>query len=160
MRSIPYLALLLIASMTSLACAQQKDLEAARMLWESHAIDDYSIDIRGINPLLVSPIVRLIVVDGQTRDVDVVPFDEPLPRGISSQPSLSPQDSIRSARYTIDILFALVDSSIVRGTLEEVEYNPEYGYPTRIYLDPLPDAIDDEMVISIRRFFVGTETRR
>lgn len=48
---------------------------------------------------------------------------------------------------TIDQLFVEVRSALKKpDTLREVEYDAQYGYPTLVSLDPLKNAIDDEVV--------------
>jgi hypothetical protein len=56
------------------------------------------------------------------------------------------QRSEREWFRTIDQLFdAIRDASAKPGMLREVNYNSQYGYPTLVSLDPLPNAVDDEV---------------
>ncbi|HEY0929074.1 MAG TPA: DUF6174 domain-containing protein [Gemmatimonas sp.] len=51
-----------------------------------------------------------------------------------------------TAFRTVDQLFAEVRNALGKtGTLKEVTYDEVAGYPTRLALDPLPNAIDDEV---------------
>jgi hypothetical protein len=57
-------------------------------------------------------------------------------------------DADRRGWYrTVPELFDEVRRAIgQRGVLRAVSYHDTMGYPTRLSLDPLPDAIDDEIV--------------
>ncbi|BCD96285.1 DUF6174 domain-containing protein [Marinagarivorans cellulosilyticus] len=54
----------------------------------------------------------------------------------------------------IPALFDTIESAIRAGNLTEVSYNPQYGYPERVVIDPLPGAADDESSYRITHFVV------
>ncbi|WP_337171810.1 DUF6174 domain-containing protein [Gemmatimonas aurantiaca] len=70
-------------------------------------------------------------------------------------PAVPPQNGLPAPepRYfrTIDQLFAEVHGALKKpGTLKEVTYDPVAGYPNRLSLDPVLDAIDDEVAYVTR----------
>ena len=54
----------------------------------------------------------------------------------------------------IPALFDTIESAIRAGTLQEVVYNAQYGYPERVSIDPIPGAADDESTYRITNFVV------
>lgn len=70
-------------------------------------------------------------------------------------PVVPPQNGFPAPepRYfrTIDQLFAEVHGALKKpGTLQEVTYDPVAGYPSHLSLDPVLDAIDDEVIYVTR----------
>lgn len=73
----------------------------------------------------------------------------------AATPAAPPQNGFDTppltAFRTVDQLFSEVRNTLGKsGTLKDVTYDPVAGYPTRLSLDPLPNAIDDEVVYVTR----------
>lgn len=50
---------------------------------------------------------------------------------------------------TVDDLFALVAGALERDALVRVSYEPELGYPTRIYIDYVQDLVGEEVELRV-----------
>ena len=50
---------------------------------------------------------------------------------------------------TIDNLFALVAGALEREAVVRVSYEPELGYPTRIYIDYVQDMVGEEVELHV-----------
>jgi Family of unknown function (DUF6174) len=59
----------------------------------------------------------------------------------------------RPTTFKIDGLFDLIDSTRAKGgTVENLEFDGTFGYPTKINLDPIPLAVDDESFFTLSDF--------
>ena len=81
--------------------------------------------------------VRVEVVDGNAVNVAY-------PDAMSEQ--VLPQVPL----LTVSDFFARARSVLADGGLVEVEFDESYGHPVTMTLDPIPEAIDDEMSIVVR----------
>jgi Family of unknown function (DUF6174) len=53
--------------------------------------------------------------------------------------------NFRPTTFKIEAFFDLIDSTQAKGgTVENLEFDPTFGYPTKMKLDPIPQAVDDE----------------
>ena len=50
---------------------------------------------------------------------------------------------------TIDDLFALVAGALEREAVVRVSYEPELGYPARIYIDYVQDLVGEEVELRV-----------
>lgn len=128
---------------------QSRDLDSAVARWSATrpANNSYQIDQRvscfcifGGNPF------RVTVTSGTiTRVVDLSNGQE--------------LDASQFSRFrTVDQLFAEVRSALqLPGTLRNVQYDAQRGYPTTVSLDPVKNAVDDE-VAYITEGFRGVAT--
>jgi hypothetical protein len=106
------------------ACADKTALKENQQKWASQNISHYRFEVeigcncpwRGLMPLKVevknSEVISMTDKDGQ-----------PIPAGYA--------ETFNKAA-SIEKLFAILDSAIGSASEVNVEYNPEYGYPTKI----------------------------
>lgn len=113
------------------------DLEQARVLWAETGPDSYRYHyFRGC--FCAAPVGHFVVTvtDGTVTAAVTDPGGESVPE--ATLPEL----------YTVEDLFDVVENAIGREVDGfQVEYDPEYGFPTLIDLDPYENAIDDELRI-------------
>ncbi len=117
-------------------------LEEAERRWKDAALTHYRVEYRIQGGVEVGPI-WVEVRDGEIVD-----------RGFEGQ--LEPEGLVR----TIDDLFAEVRQVARDGEVLAAEFDAEFGYPTLLSLDPIPDAIDDEfayVIIDVRRLVEATD---
>ncbi|MBY5164115.1 DUF6174 domain-containing protein [Salsipaludibacter albus] len=106
-------------------------LAEARARWDAAGIDDYTMVV---DPQCFCGFygeVEVEVVDGEV--VEVRP----------SEPEVS-ADDYQGIDLTVEGIFADIDDTIATG-MAAVAYDPDLGYPTSADLDPMPDAVDDEI---------------
>ena len=58
-----------------------------------------------------------------------------------------------SVRIT-DVFDALISAASLRAKRIEADYDPRLGFPTRVWIDPVIDAYDDELGVTITDFRV------
>ena len=113
------------------------DLERARALWAETGPDSYRYDFfQGC--FCAAPVGDFVVTvtDGTVTAAVTDPGDEPVP------------EATLADLRTMEELFDVVGTAIEREVDGfRVEYDPEYGFPTLIDLDPYENAIDDELRI-------------
>ena len=57
---------------------------------------------------------------------------------------------------TIDDIFRLLHSIDPDGVASmNLEFDPEYGYPKEVFVDPVPGAVDDEFGFSLRNLRIN-----
>jgi hypothetical protein len=129
---------MLMAALLAAACFSCGDdrtvLETNQALWQEQRADTYryhytrscfcpspyEVDIQVVNG------VATLVVDTETGDV--------LDQG--EHPDFF---------VTVDDLFAKARDAIAQADAWEIEFDPGLGYPTRIFVDSILDAVDDEV---------------
>jgi hypothetical protein len=118
-------------------------LAEQRLLWQSHAIDTYRLSIERIcfcPPGSYSAVVEAgRVVSVMVEDGASVPLDA---------------EELNGFPLTVSDLFGEIERWANADSIE-VEYDGEFGYPTRISVDPISHAIDDEVAFVVTRFRVG-----
>ncbi len=55
---------------------------------------------------------------------------------------------------TIDKIFAYAQTATTEADQVDIQYDPDFGYPTRISIDWIEQAIDDEMGLTVSNFTV------
>jgi len=121
------------------AVGRAMELRANRDLWASHGIDDYraSLNSHGMESETAVVLVRA------GKAVDAV--------NKAGWP-VTP-DRLRVA--TIEDAFDVIEREIARGARRlTVVYDPEFGFPARVSVDPFNNVIDDEHGIVIEDFTV------
>jgi hypothetical protein len=126
----------LVAFLTACGPSQRPALQRNRALWQSQAFRHYRFDLKigcmcpwsGLMPLTIEVQNGAVVSMVGRNGADVTPY----------------LDTFR-AHATIDSLFTLVDSAISRRVYKlAVQYDPIYGYPASIVIDPSHMIMDDE----------------
>jgi hypothetical protein len=120
-RILPLFLSLLIACGDVLS--PEENLDQSRERWRSAAINsyDFTLDYLGDVPHRTVYEVRNGIATG-ARDA------------FTGEP--------RDFRWTIDELFNLLDFTVKHGRIESLEFDDEYGYPTRVRGNTHPGAID------------------
>ena len=127
---------LLAAFLSACGPSQRPALHHTRALWESQAIRHYRFNFRigcmcpwaAMMPLTVEVQDGAIVSMVGRNGADITPY----------------LDTFRP-HATIESLFDLVDSAISRRVYSlEVQYDPTYGFPASIIINPSRLVMDDE----------------
>lgn len=127
---------LLAAACSDPLSGQQKDLVTNRELWEAEAISDYSYRLQVLcfcPPEITDPVIVEVSQDSIIAVVDAA--------------SGEPVDSARFRNYyTVAGLFDVIENAIDREAHElVVTYDAVLHYPTRIIIDPIEQAVDEEL---------------
>ena len=117
------------------ACASpttpENDLAEYRALWEAQGLRDYTFDVRRVCYCQFMGDVRVTVQDGVITGVTE----------LASEVAHDPEFF-----RTIDGLFDLVQDAYDRDAHEvQVDFDPDRGYPTRIWIDYVEMMMDEEM---------------
>lgn len=132
-------AAILSAALLVGACGQnlravQEELDAATALWATQIPSSYTLDYE--RRCLCANAGDFVA----TVTAGVVSSVEPA-QGIGGD------DEINSA-FTVERLFATVQGAIDReAEVVEVDYDADFGYPIRIFIDADGDAEDDELTV-------------
>lgn len=114
--------------------AAAPELEEARELWRSQGLDSYAYDY-GLTCFCGGPgvpPVRIEVIDGEVADVRLLDGGE-----APFEPEAYP---------TVEDLFDRIEEQLARDPFRIVrlEFHPETGHPTDVFLDFLPNVADEE----------------
>jgi hypothetical protein len=114
-------------------------LAAAAVSWANLGIDDYRLDLGFLCACALPPRVIVEVVDGvpTATDGDGKPLDA---------------DKLAMTPVTVDQLFAEVRRAQEGGGVVKATFDPVTGLPSRLDIDYLPQAIDDELSIVVNAF--------
>ena len=122
--------LLLLGACTS-PTTPENDLADYRTLWEAQRLTDYTFDVVRNCFCLARADVRVTVKSGVITSVTE----------LASEVAHDPEFF-----RTIDGLFDLVQDAYDRDAHEvQVDFDPDRGYPTRIWIDYVEMMMDEEM---------------
>ncbi len=150
MKRLLLFTLLVLLVLTAAGCGnfrQGRALSRNLTLWESQDITHYRFQLQ---VSCFCPFMDLMPLTVEVRDGQLIAmFDS------SGQPI--PADRLEMFdRYAgIDKVFELVDQAI-SGKADEVSvtYNPTYGFPSRVSIDYIKMAVDDELGLQVSNFEV------
>ena len=133
-----------IALMSPFAAAQ--DTAAARARWQEAAIEDYEYSYQRVCECHPDQLADTIVtvIDGEIVAVRYARADYAEDVPVAA-------DRLRWFRK-IEDLFALVENAAAADALVRVNFDPERGYPTRVYVDYVTDLVGDEVDLTITAF--------
>jgi hypothetical protein len=126
----------LAAFLTACGASQRPALVQNRSLWESQAIQHYRFNFKigcfcpwnALMPLTIEVKNGEIIAMVASNGGDITPY----------------LDTFR-AHATIESLFDLVDSAISKRVYRlVVQYDPKYGFPASIVINPSRMIMDDE----------------
>lgn len=105
------------------------DIEAAQAKWASHDLVRYGYryETSGFFNALDGQPLHLVVIRDTVRSAQFVATNDSVPVSAGTLP-------------TVDGLFALAIAARQGGTLTSIEFDPTFGYPTRLVLAGPPDA--------------------
>jgi len=141
--------LLIVLALALGACSGSQRTQYQRSLakWQDAGIEHYSFSL---SILCFCPFSENMPLAIEVRDHAVVSMHFPDGRAVpESDPGWE-----HFARYaTIDRVFSELKLEL-DGRSDEVvaDYDPVYGYPTRIALDVIKNAIDDELTLEVSNF--------
>ena len=122
--------LLLLGACTS-PTTPENDLADYRTLWEAQRLTDYTFDVSRVCYCQFMGDVRVTVQGGVIT-------------GVTELASVVARDP--ETFRTIDGLFDLVQDAYDRDAHEvQVDFDPDRGYPTRIWIDYVEMMMDEEM---------------
>jgi hypothetical protein len=121
---------------------ERERLEANRAQWRSQGVDSYEFVLRrlcfcggGTSP------AKVVVRNGQRLSVSDLETGEPVP------------EMFAQYYLTVDELFDFVADAISRKAHRiDVTYDATWGYPTKISIDYIEAAIDEEMAFEASSF--------
>ena len=122
--------------------AAEVALAAAASDWAAAGIDDYRLDLGFLCACALPPRVIVEVVDGvpTVTDGEGKPLDA---------------DKLAMTPVTVDQLFAEGRRAQAAGGVVKATFDPVTGLPSRLDIDYLPQAIDDELSIVVNAFEPG-----
>lgn len=138
-------ALALILLLTLLSCGDSGEPVASttrgpRSLWLSHAAGTYVIKQ-----------ARLCFCPGPYGFVRLTVVDNQIVEGVATNRSCSLTIDELKRYKTVDELFDFIDEAQGRQpAVLLVKYDPDFGYPRNIYLDPHPEIADEEIGFDTR----------
>ena len=108
-------------------------------MWASKNLSIYSYTLQRscFCPEEFTKAMRLEVRNGSLTSVKYVDSGADVPAQM--QPSV----------FKIEAFFDLIDSTLASGTVENLAFDAMFGYPTKMNLDPIPLAADDETSYSL-----------
>lgn len=115
----------------------RSELERRQRQWARQGFDAYEYDL---NIACFCPYFGPVHITVQADTVAVLEFMLP-----PDVPPPSPEAQ-RFFERTVEDLFAVIADALREKADElDVEYHPEFGYPTHISIDFYEDAVDDEI---------------
>lgn len=146
-RSTATLSLIAATIFASAAAADEgAELESARGLWQDaqsgnyrYSFQKYCDCYRGEPPTTV-----VTVGDGQIRDVFHLHSD--------SDRQVPAREGSFDLYWTVEDLFAKLETAYSRNATVRVEYHPNLGYPVSLYIDYDPAFAGDETDLRLREF--------
>jgi len=113
--------------------SRQAELDVNRSVWEDAAITEYTYELKRMCYCGLAGALNVTVADHAVVAATRVDGQR-----------IAPQDL--HVVETVDDLFDVVQRAIdERAFRYTVEYDPELGYPTLVDLDPIREAIDEEV---------------
>ncbi len=123
---------------TELAEMALADVQARQRAWDGAGVDDYTLGLTFLCECTMAGAMEVVVADG-------------LPvRATTARGPLTP-DELASLPVTVDRLFAEAVSDLNAGGSVRATWDVS-GLPRHLVLDPIPNAIDDELDVTIDAF--------
>lgn len=148
---MPRHKLVLLALVAAAACeaptapGDRDSLLAARARWQARGGTSYSFEItRSCFCLLGGRRMAVTVRNGAVSGAEYLDSGGPV------------EFALLTYVPTVPDLFDQIESALdQRAAYFFASYDPNYGFPTRIEIDPSANAIDDEVAISVRNLQVS-----
>jgi hypothetical protein len=125
--------------------AQQPDVQVARARWEAAALETYTY---GYNKFCVChrdapPETVVTVSNGAVTEVHHMHAD--------SAREVPARDGSLDLYWTIEDLFSLIESAMMRNAGVRARFDDELGYPTALFIDYDATLIGDEIDLRLTR---------
>lgn len=143
MKKILLLVLILILA----ACSVSSEYDQNIKKWQEAGVSHYRFDLFVV---CFCPFRDLMPLTIEVQNGEVVSITKPDGTALESS---DPSYAVISPVTTIEGLFAQVESSSSGESGEVlVTYDTLYGYPVTISIDPIKEAIDDEISYQVENF--------
>jgi hypothetical protein len=113
-------------------------LGQARHAWAGQGIASYRLTISYFCECPTG-VYELTIVDGELAKV------------VSGHKTVDPA-RVEGFPTTVEAMFVQAEAALRRGGSIEATYDPLTGVPLKMFLDPIPNAIDDELSIEVSAF--------
>lgn len=146
------IALLLVLPFALASCLPQTQSESNLLKhhqhqWQAHKIKDYRYTLK-IDCFCVPEVRQPVVIEvhnGQTVSIT------------SAESGVRVDSEFFESVNTIAKLFDLVRAAIEhKAAIVSVSYNSPFGYPEKIYIDRIKEAVDEEISYTVTDFTVLT----
>jgi hypothetical protein len=137
---------LILMMACSLFSPASRELDRNRSRWQEKNIQDYrfALEIGCMCPWRDQMPLAIEVRNGEVASITAANGED-----------ISPYLDTFSKHDTFNELFDTVQFAIQNGADElKVEYDPDYGFPTSILINPMKNAYDDETGYTISNFEV------
>lgn len=130
-------------ALTVAGCQTLTDLQANRQLWDSQGINSYSFELQ-VSCFCISDItraVRIVVMDGEAVSITYI------------DTGMDANDFFFNGVNTIEKLFGIIQDGLeINANSIMAIYDPDFGYPIEIQVDPFRDIADDEITVIVSAF--------
>jgi Family of unknown function (DUF6174) len=126
--------ILLLSMLGLVACSTPSPTLEGRALWASKNLGNYAYTLQRscFCETGIAKAMRLEVRNGTLSSVKYV------------DSGLDVTENVRPNIFKIEAFFDLIDATLAKGgTIEPLSFDTAFGYPSRMNVDPIPDAADD-----------------
>jgi len=134
---------MLAVSAVASAGAELPELEASRARWSQAGVTAYRYGYNKFCECHREAPPETIVTVAQGRVVSVHH------KHADSDREVPARDGSLDYYWTVDDLFALLESGLARGALVRASFNAELGYPEHVYVDYDPALVGDEVDVRL-----------
>jgi hypothetical protein len=143
---VALISVLILIMACSLFSPANRELDRNRTRWQEKNIQDYrfALDIGCMCPWYEQMPLTIEVRNGEVASITAANGED-----------ISSYLETYNKHDTIDELFDTIKFAIQNGADEiKVYYDPDYGFPTSILINPMKNAFDDETGYTISDFEV------
>ncbi|MFM8370499.1 MAG: DUF6174 domain-containing protein [Chloroflexota bacterium] len=140
--------ILVVLALIVAACSTSSEYDQKLKQWTDAGVSHYRYDlvIGCFCPFSQDMPLTIEVKDGQVVSITNV-------EGVLLDAS-NPSYQYYLEYATIDLLFAELKSEMAEAEELTVAYDPQYGFPSEVWIDRIKLAVDDEMSLQVTNFEV------
>ncbi len=140
--------ILVVLALIVAACSTSSEYDQKLKQWTDAGVSHYRYDlvIGCFCPFSQDMPLTIEVKDGQIVSITNV-------EGVLLDAS-NPSYQYYLEYATIDLLFAELKSEMAEAEELTVAYDPQYGFPSEVWIDRIKLAVDDEMSLQVTNFEV------
>ena len=140
--------ILVVLALIVAACSTSSEYDQKLKQWTDAGVSHYRYDlvIGCFCPFSQDMPLTIEVKDGQVVSITNV-------EGVLLDAS-NPSYQYYLEYATIDLLFAELKSEMAEAEELTVVYDPQYGFPSEVWIDRIKLAVDDEMSLQVTNFEV------